>query len=262
MKSVIFLDLDETLVRQERAFHLAYSDTARFLLAELGEESKRADALAEQIPLAAQQVLDLSPMSDAIRRCRFGGRDLLWGTPGQNAESVIGDSLPGFRTESWKLILIKAGATGRGADHLVETMHSRFRSSMNNHLSLFPEVRAALGEMAVEFRLAIITNGLEQAQKEKLVVLGLESFFEQVVASASVGMGKPDSNIFSCALEKMGCRASDAVMIGDALDADVQGALRCGFGACWLNRATLRGSDFQPQISDLSQWREALVQAS
>jgi FMN phosphatase YigB (HAD superfamily) len=274
VKPVIFLDLDETLVRQERAFHLAYRDTARFLLNKLGAELKLTESLAEQIPLAAQQVLKVSPMGDAIRRCCFGGRDLLWGEPGQNAEPVIRDSLRKFRIGSWKIVLIKAGAAGPGADHLLDEVQARFRLSMRDHICLFPGVKSAIREMAGDFRLAIITNGMERAQTEKLAKLGLDSSFEQVIASAAVGTGKPDSKIFRYALQMMACRASDALMIGDAFEADVQGALRCGIRACWLNRPVTqwspeqerpgenRFSEFQPQISSLIQWREALEQYS
>lgn len=274
MKPVIFLDLDETLVRQERAFHKAYRDTARFLLNELGADQKLTETLAEQIPVAAQQVLEASPLGDTIRRCCFGGRDLLWGEPGQNSDSIILDSLQRFRTESWKIVLFKAGAAGHCTDSLLNEVQARFCLSMRDHISLFPDVRSAIREMAGDFRLAIITNGMERAQKEKLAKLGLDSSFDQVIASAAVGTGKPDSKIFRYALEMMACRASDALMIGDAFEADVQGALRCGIRACWLNRPVTqwssgqeppgenRFSEFRPQIFSLTQWREALEQYS
>ena len=53
-------------------------------------------------------------------------------------------------------------------------------------------------------------------------------------------MAKPDPRIFAIALERLGCAAADAVMIGDSWPADIEGARAAGVRAIWFNRSGQR----------------------
>ena len=48
---------------------------------------------------------------------------------------------------------------------------------------------------------------------------------------------KPHASIFEAALSDAGVAASEAMMVGDSLRADVEGARRAGLHAVWLRRA-------------------------
>jgi HAD superfamily hydrolase (TIGR01509 family) len=47
---------------------------------------------------------------------------------------------------------------------------------------------------------------------------------------------KPHASIFEAALADAGVTASEALMVGDSLRADVEGARRAGLHAVWLRR--------------------------
>lgn len=47
-------------------------------------------------------------------------------------------------------------------------------------------------------------------------------------------LGKPSAAFFQAALDSMGCRGGDAVMVGDDAEADVSGALAAGIGQALL----------------------------
>ena len=49
------------------------------------------------------------------------------------------------------------------------------------------------------------------------------------LCSFELGLEKPDSAIFSLALERAGCAPSEAVMIGDRLDNDIRPARQLGW---------------------------------
>jgi len=49
-------------------------------------------------------------------------------------------------------------------------------------------------------------------------------FVEACLASAEVGLEKPDPAIFRFALSRAGCSPAEAVMIGDRLDNDIRPA--------------------------------------
>jgi FMN phosphatase YigB (HAD superfamily) len=62
-------------------------------------------------------------------------------------------------------------------------------------------------------------------------------FVSVCIASAEVGLEKPDPAIFYLALREAGCSASEAVMIGDRLDNDIRPARTLG----WLTMRVLQG---------------------
>ena len=54
--------------------------------------------------------------------------------------------------------------------------------------------------------------------------------------STEVGAAKPDSQIFTAALQKHNCLAENVLHIGDSFKADYCGARSAGLNAIWLNR--------------------------
>jgi len=49
-----------------------------------------------------------------------------------------------------------------------------------------------------------VTNGASDLQRRKLAIAGLEEYFDVVVASCDLGLGKPDPAIFDAALSQHG----------------------------------------------------------
>lgn len=85
-------------------------------------------------------------------------------------------------------------------------------------------------------KIAIVTNNLVSEQVDKLHHLKLTHLIDELITSEETGFIKPDPGIFRVALERLGCRAEEAVMVGDAWKSDVQGARHAGLRAIWLNR--------------------------
>ena len=50
-----------------------------------------------------------------------------------------------------------------------------------------------------------------------------------------VGVKKPNPKVFEYALEKANTNASSSIMIGDNIEADIQGAINCGIRAIHYN---------------------------
>jgi len=93
-----------------------------------------------------------------------------------------------------------------------------------------------LEEHAYPYQLGIITNGLKQVQRPKLIKSGLADYFKVIVVSDEIGMAKPQTAIFDHAFEKMGLPAKEKVlMIGDSLNSDIQGGINYGIDTCWYN---------------------------
>ncbi len=56
------------------------------------------------------------------------------------------------------------------------------------------------------------------------------------VISSCVGFRKPSVRFFEATLEIVGCRADEALMVGDDFQNDVAAARKAGLKACWLRR--------------------------
>ena len=85
------------------------------------------------------------------------------------------------------------------------------------------------------YKVGLITNGKELKQWEKLVRLGVYPFFDDVVTSESVGVEKPNPEIFNIAMERLGVTAGTSLMIGNNFNADILGACEAGMQAMLIN---------------------------
>jgi FMN phosphatase YigB (HAD superfamily) len=93
-----------------------------------------------------------------------------------------------------------------------------------------PELLAALHGKA---RLAIVSNGIGEAQRGRLAAGGVDRYFDAVVACDEVGCAKPDAAIFHLALERLGIDREDALYVGDSLHFDFGGARNAGIDFCY-----------------------------
>ncbi len=86
--------------------------------------------------------------------------------------------------------------------------------------------------------LGIITNGDLAFQSAKILGTGLERLIpiENVVASAEVGVAKPDARIFEFAATHLGVAPEEACYVGDRLRTDAIGAARAGFLGVLIDR--------------------------
>ena len=137
------------------------------------------------------------------------------------------------RNERFRRLFAAAGVTAADdlAQHAASTYRERYaaaRRAVAGAGSLLRLVRARA-------RVGIISNNLLEEQREKLRVCGLDGFIDALVVSEEAGAAKPDPAIFAIALERLGCAAGEAVMVGDSWPADIAGARASGIRAIWFN---------------------------
>ncbi|WP_267643810.1 HAD family hydrolase [Haloarchaeobius amylolyticus] len=77
-------------------------------------------------------------------------------------------------------------------------------------------------------KVAIVSNLTTRIQLKKLEHLGLESEIDLVVTSEETGSEKPASVMFTLPLAQLDLRPSEAVMVGDSVEADVEGGNALG----------------------------------
>lgn len=82
-----------------------------------------------------------------------------------------------------------------------------------------------------KYQLHIITNGFEEVQSRKMKSSNIDHYFNQVITSESVGVKKPNPRVFEYALNIANASKENSIMIGDSIEADIEGALNFGLKA-------------------------------
>lgn len=85
------------------------------------------------------------------------------------------------------------------------------------------------------YKIGVIANQ-SLGTAARLEKWGLLKYIDVVAASAELGVAKPDAKIFEFAFEMAGCKAEEAVMIGDRLDNDIYPAKKLGMKAIWVRQ--------------------------
>ncbi len=112
-------------------------------------------------------------------------------------------------------------------DHLSEDYIEnlpRFNHLMDGSLDI-------LNYLQGDYQLHIITNGFQEVQTRKMETTKILHYFDQVITSESVGVKKPNPRVFEHALKVSKADRKESIMIGDSLEADIQGALNVGMRA-------------------------------
>jgi putative hydrolase of the HAD superfamily len=232
MPPALLLDLDDTLVVEEPAAVAAFEATGRFAA---DQRDIDAPALAAAARSRAREVWNAAPTHPYCMRVGISSSEGLWcrfegGDPDTRR---LRDWSPTYRREAWRLALADQGVDDVA---LAEQLGERFGVERRARHEVFDDVPTALTELGETRVLALVTNGASCLQREKLAASGLGEHFSAVVVSAELGVGKPDAGVFRRALSELGCDAEDAVMVGDSISRDVDGAIAAGLGAVWINR--------------------------
>ena len=107
----------------------------------------------------------------------------------------------------------------------------------SQHFELYDDVPAALRALTeAGVRIGLISNShrcLDSFQSH----FELREFVSASVSSAEHGFMKPHPSIFQAALQQLGVTPGDALMVGDSVSQDIEGALKTGMRAILLHRS-------------------------
>ena len=99
------------------------------------------------------------------------------------------------------------------------------------------------------YRMGIISNAGDDQDVQQLARrFGISHYFDFILTSAACSYRKPHPRIFELALSNWYLLPSEAVIVGDNLDADITGAQRVGLYGVWLSRRAAPRTDDQLRI--------------
>ncbi|MBL0306668.1 MAG: noncanonical pyrimidine nucleotidase, YjjG family [Chitinophagaceae bacterium] len=131
---------------------------------------------------------------------------------------------------------------------LARQMGNIFLDLLPTRKILFPYTTEILDYLTDKnYQLHLITNGFEKTQHSKLKYSGLDKYFIEVITSEGSNSLKPKKEIFEYAFQKTGANPAESIMIGDAIDVDILGALNAGIDQVHVNHLT---KEAVPVIND------------
>ena len=123
-----------------------------------------------------------------------------------------------------------------GDEQLSKKLSEKFLEILPTKKILFPYTTEVLNYLKDKnYVLHLITNGFEKTQWSKLNNSGLDHYFTHVITSETSNSLKPKKEIFEYAMNKAGAVLNESIMIGDNLDADIQGAINAGMDSVFVN---------------------------
>jgi len=113
-------------------------------------------------------------------------------------------------------------------DATIHKLSEGYISHLSSFNNLFDNTIETLNYLKNKYKLHIITNGFEEAQEKKMQTSKIRDYFVTVTNSEMVGVKKPNPKIFNFALNLANAKPNESIMIGDSLEADIEGARHIG----------------------------------
>lgn len=232
---LVLFDLDETLAPDE--------ETNAGLLAAIARDLSAHHGVARPPFLAAlrdvaHDLWERGPAAAYADRLGISSTEGLWGPFGPSDDpmlAALNAFVPGYRLEVWSRALAAGGVRDMA---LAADLAARFAAERAARQHPYPWAPKVLTKLRARFRLGMITNGAPDLQRLKLSGAGLTAFFDPLVVSGDLGVGKPEATIFAHALALAGVvDPAMAVMVGDSWHRDILGAINAGLRAIWINPA-------------------------
>lgn len=159
-------------------------------------------------------------------------------------------SLKSISFEDWKKTFIKLDNNGYVTKDVVydnlgeifklninpNILYTHFLQNFHNYTSSFYGANELLHFIKnLNIKLALITNGGTLIQENKIKVLKYDNIFDEIIISETVGLEKPNSEIFNILLKKLKIKAEECIYIGDHPINDIKGANDVGLRTVWIS---------------------------
>ena len=134
-----------------------------------------------------------------------------------------------------RMIIEGMGGNGTGVDACAREIYAEWAAC--RHFDLYDDVPSVFSQLAAAgVRIGLISNSHRSLSsfEEHFALRGL---IAGAVSSSEHGLMKPHPSIFRAALDLVDVPASEAVMVGDSVRQDVEGALGAGMRAVLLHRS-------------------------
>lgn len=144
------------------------------------------------------------------------------------------------------------------SDEMIDLLSVEYIHYLPKYNHLFDGAIEILDYLKPKYNLHIITNGFAEIQGNKLDNSYISHYFKTMTNSEMAGVKKPNQKIFEYALNLAEAKKENSIMIGDCIEADVQGALDAGLDAIFFNENNVQAPIYIKQINHLLEIKQIL----
>jgi putative hydrolase of the HAD superfamily len=137
-----------------------------------------------------------------------------------------------LRTVRWKNTLSEFSIAD---EVLTKNLSDQYLQLLPLKKNLLDDAINVLEYLKPKYSLHIITNGFEEVQMKKMETTGLASYFTHLITSERACSAKPNREIFMYAFQVTSATAHNSIIIGDSIEADMEGAKRMGMDHVFFN---------------------------
>jgi len=233
MTNSIIFDLDGTLVDEHASDVASYRATCKIAEERYGIN---AEQLHQAVHRQAGNLWHRSRLIEFTEAIGISRTEGLYGNfVGDNPNLVaLQRWIPQYRQEAW---LYALGEQDIADIDFAAELARHFAADRPRRHMVFPDAEPALRQLKSTYRLGLLTNGAPGVQLPKIEGSGLAQYFDTIIISGEVGIGKPDPRIFLHIANRLDVSPAETVMVGDSLERDILGAQQAGIRPIWLNRA-------------------------
>jgi len=207
----ILFDLDDTLIRAYAQPEEAWTRLLHVFAAHLDAHDETA--------------------IERVRTAVMEEARAFWSDPREAARWRL--DIPGARRLSVRRGLARLGKTDEA---LADRIADAFTAMRRNEYRLYPDAHATVDALRqAGVRLALVTNGASDIQRDKIERFELGHRFHHIQIEGEFGQGKPELAVYRHALERLGCEACDAWMVGDNYEWEVVAPQQLGMCGIWYD---------------------------
>ena len=117
-----------------------------------------------------------------------------------------------------------------------ELASSRYLETLPETVVLIDHAEEICDWLSQQGELGIITNGIHHVQTQRIKNSKIAPYISFISVSEICGFAKPDIRFFEYSAKMAKTFAKNStVIVGDRIEADIQGAHNFGIDACWFN---------------------------
>ena len=123
-----------------------------------------------------------------------------------------------------------------GKDCSSEAIADTYAEALGRQNVPLPGALEAVRRWSAILPVVIVTNGISAIQRGRMALSPIRKHIAGMIVSEEVGAAKPDPRMLHMGMEVAGVGdVRRAMVLGDSLTSDMQGAVNAGIDACWFN---------------------------
>ena len=207
-----FFDLDDTLHEFRKASSAAVDATLRLILQ---NHAHHEPSFGEPLTVAELRAEYLKILKT-----------------GTSAAFVDGKTSREYRAKRFHGVMNAFGIDC--TEQQMQVLLDRYETAITRNLQLKEGAILLFETLKQQWKkVAIITEGPQDSQERTVAALGLEPYFDRLVTTNKLGVAKVEG-LFGKALEMIGVKSEEVVMVGDSWERDVVPAVEAGIECVWF----------------------------